>query len=91
MPYDLQQYARSRLPGTATAKPTEPRNVTAEQPRGGATQATTYGFANALRMCVPAWVSDACLAACVLQKRSRRLHKVLHDTYVPVPCVLMSS
>jgi hypothetical protein len=48
--FDLQQYACGRLPGTATAKPTEARNVRSQQPAHGPTDATTYGFANALRM-----------------------------------------
>jgi hypothetical protein len=44
----LQQYSRSRLPGTTTFKPADPCNMTAVQPSRGPQADTTYGFANSL-------------------------------------------
>jgi hypothetical protein len=44
----LQQYSRSRLPGTATFKPVDPCNMTAVQPAHGPTIDSTYGLTNAI-------------------------------------------
>lgn len=44
----LQQYSRSRLPGTTTFKPVDPCNMTSVQPAHGPTIDSSYGLNNSI-------------------------------------------